>query len=59
MYQVTMLQILRNQVPRKAMVYFIEQGNMAMPLNEIEENGYEIVTSYIQANECYLIVKNK
>jgi hypothetical protein len=59
MYTVAVLQILRNQVPRRAMVYFVEQdGNQAMPLRSIHSHGYEIVGTFEQGGEIHLILES-
>jgi len=58
MYEVGVIQILHNQTPPRAMIYMVEQSETKMiPLNELHES-HNIIGTFIQNNDTYLILKS-
>jgi len=57
MYTVALLQILSNRIPRKALVYLIENNDSVIPLSKLKDNGYEIKHTFVQNGDTYLILE--
>jgi len=57
-YSIARIQVLKNRTPQECIIYPIQEEHMAIPIESLHIQGYEIISTFTGNETTYVILKD-